>query len=60
MDVQRAQEIAFSPVMANVTYNGSRVYIEHVDQGKQIATVHPLDNPNAKNTVPVANLQEHQ
>lgn len=60
MDAQRAQEIADSPIMANVTYNGNRVYIEHVDQGKQIATVHPLDNPNSKQNVPVTNLQEHQ
>lgn len=59
MNAQRAQEIAVSPSMANVTYNGTRVYIEHVDQGKQTATVHPLDNPNSKHNVPVTNLQEH-
>ena len=29
MDVLRAQEIANSPVMVNVTYNGDLVYIEH-------------------------------
>ena len=58
MDAERAQEIANSPVMVNVTYNGSLVYIEHVDQTKQVATVHPLDNPNTKQSVPVTNLQE--
>jgi len=58
MDERRAQEIASSPIMANVTLNGSRIYIEHVDQGKQTATVHPLDNPNSKQSVSVTNLQE--
>ncbi|EQB97095.1 acid-soluble spore protein H, partial [Geobacillus sp. A8] len=59
MDVRRAQEIASSPVMANVTYNGQRIYIEHVDQQKGVATIHPLDNPNQKQSVPVASLEEH-
>ncbi|MDO9536442.1 MAG: H-type small acid-soluble spore protein [Bacillota bacterium] len=45
MDAQRAQEITNSPIMVNVTYNGSPVYIEHVDREKQIATVlSPLTN----------------
>ncbi|MBU7006904.1 small acid-soluble spore protein H [Phosphitispora fastidiosa] len=59
MDSQRAQEISASPVMANVTYNGNRVYIEHVDQENQIATIHPLENPNHKQSVPVTNLEEY-
>ena len=59
MDAQRAQEITNSPIMVNVTYNGSPVYIEHVDQEKQMATIHPLKNPSSKQSVPVTNLQEH-
>jgi len=59
MDAQRAQEISASPVMADVTYNGNRVYIEHVDQENQIATIHLLDNPNEKQSVPVNNLEEY-
>ncbi|MGI6318990.1 MAG: H-type small acid-soluble spore protein [Firmicutes bacterium] len=58
MDVLRAQEIANSPVMVNVTYNGDLVYIEHVDREKQIATIHSLSNPNIKQSVSVTNLQE--
>ncbi|OPX86614.1 MAG: Small, acid-soluble spore protein H [Pelotomaculum sp. PtaB.Bin104] len=58
MDLQRAQEIAVSPIMVNVTYNGSPVYIEHVDQVKQTVTVHPLDNPKSKKNVPVTSLFE--
>ncbi|HHT45796.1 MAG TPA: small acid-soluble spore protein H [Firmicutes bacterium] len=58
MDVQRAQEIADSPVMVNVTYNGDLVYIEHVDREKQIAKIHSLNNPNNKQMVFVSDLQE--
>lgn len=58
MDAQRAQEIASSATMKNVQYNGQQVYIEHVDQGSGQATIHPLDNPNNKQSVSVAELSE--
>jgi small acid-soluble spore protein H (minor) len=58
MDAQRAQEIANSQTMANVTYNGSRIYIEHVDQQNGTATIHSLDEPTNKQNVSVANLME--
>ncbi|WP_332698294.1 small acid-soluble spore protein H [Halalkalibacter lacteus] len=58
MDSQRAQEIAFSTNMANVTYNGNPIYIEHVDQQNGTATIHPLDDPNQKQSVSVTNLSE--
>jgi small acid-soluble spore protein H (minor) len=59
MDAQRAQQITNSPVMVNVFYNGTPVYIEHVDQEKQVATIHPLSNPDSKQSVPLTNLQEN-
>ena len=58
MDSQRAQEISFSPEMIEVMYNGKSVYIEHVDQQNGVATIHPLDEPNKKQTVSVSNLIE--
>ncbi|MGI8386382.1 small acid-soluble spore protein H [Robertmurraya sp. P23] len=58
MDSQRAQEISSSSVMTNVTYNGKQIYIEHVDQQKGMATIHPLDEPNKKQTVSVTSLIE--
>jgi len=58
MDSQRAQEISSSSVMGTVTYNGNQIYIEHVDQQKGIATIHPLDDPNKKETVSVTDLIE--
>jgi small acid-soluble spore protein H (minor) len=58
MDAQRAQEISASAVMANVTYNGQSIYIEHVDQQNGTATIHPLDEPNNKQSVSVSSLEE--
>lgn len=58
MDAQRAQEISNSPTMANVTYNGQRIYIEHVDQQSNIATIHPLEQPNNKQSVSLDSLEE--
>ncbi|MBY6036443.1 small acid-soluble spore protein H [Fictibacillus nanhaiensis] len=58
MDAQRAQEITSSTHMANVTYNGEPVYIEHVDQQNEMATIHPLSNPNDKQSVSVSSLTE--
>lgn len=58
MDAQRAQEISSSSVMANVTYNGEAVYIEHVDQQNEKATIHPLNDPNNKQSVSVSSLKE--
>jgi small acid-soluble spore protein H (minor) len=58
MDAQRAQEISASATMANVTYNGQSIYIEHVDQQNGTATIHPLDEPNNKQSVSVSSLEE--
>jgi small acid-soluble spore protein H (minor) len=59
MDTQRSQEIASSPQMVDVTYNGEKVYIEHVDQSNGQATIHPLNNPTKKINVTVDSLVEH-
>lgn len=58
MDAKRAQEICHSPNMANVTYNGVLVYIEHVDQQNGVATIHPLIQPGNKQGVAVEYLKE--
>lgn len=59
MDAQRAQQIAQSPVMANVTYNGRQIFIQHVDEQTGMARVYPLDQPELEQTVPVRHLTEH-
>ena len=53
MNAQRAEEISSSPIMANVTYNGESIYIEHVDEQNGMATIHSLDEPNNKQSVSV-------
>ncbi|WP_088105459.1 small acid-soluble spore protein H [Halalkalibacter urbisdiaboli] len=58
MNAQRAQEIASSANMVSVTHNGESIYIEHVDQDNGLATIHPLDDPNQKQSVAVTELTE--
>ncbi|WP_338452616.1 small acid-soluble spore protein H [Niallia oryzisoli] len=58
MNVQRAQEISSSPIMANVTYNGESIYIEQVDEQNGKATIHSLEEPNNKQSVSVTSLIE--
>lgn len=60
MNKQRAQEIASSPVMANVTYNGTPVYIQNVDENRETARIYPLDQPEQEQEVSVNELIELQ
>jgi small acid-soluble spore protein H (minor) len=59
MNTQRAQKIAASPVMANVTYNGVPIYIQRVDEKNETARIYPLNEPGNEQEVPVSNLIEH-
>lgn len=56
MDKQRAKEIISSPVMADVTYNGNKVYMESLKESSCI--VHFLDQPVTKLNVPLSGLDE--
>lgn len=59
MNVQRAQEIAASPVMENVTYNGVSIYIQHVDENNGKARIFALDDPQKEYEVSLSNLIIH-
>lgn len=59
MDKKRAKEIASSPIMANVTYNGTPIYIESVNDNKETANIHLLNKPNNIQEVPLNSLLEH-
>ncbi|MFD0771719.1 small acid-soluble spore protein H [Bacillus sp. CGMCC 1.60114] len=59
MNKQRAQEIAASPVMANVTYNGVQIYIQNVNENNETARIYPLNQRNNEQEVPVSSLIEH-
>ncbi len=58
MDIQRAQEIAASPTMEHVEYNGSRIYIQHVNEENETARIYPLDQPDQEQDVPLRSLSE--
>ncbi|AXF56924.1 small acid-soluble spore protein H [Salicibibacter kimchii] len=59
MDEQRAQEIAHSPDMKHVTYEGTPIYIQHVDENNGMARIFPLDQPEEEKSVSVNSLMEH-
>ncbi|MDM5340929.1 small acid-soluble spore protein H [Fictibacillus enclensis] len=59
MNKQRAQEIASSPVMANVTLDGVPVYIQHVDEQEETARIYPLGQPENEQQVSLGSLTEH-
>ena len=59
MNKQRAQEIASSPIMANVSYEGVSIYIQHVDENNGMARIYPLDSPENEQEVPLNSLIEH-
>ncbi|WP_336775747.1 H-type small acid-soluble spore protein [Paenibacillus sp. MMO-58] len=58
MDINRAKEIAASPVMEDVKYNEMQVYIQHVDDARETARIYPLSNPEQELEVPVRSLVE--
>jgi small acid-soluble spore protein H (minor) len=59
MNAQRAKEIAASPVMANVTYEGVPIYIQNVDEKNETARIYPLNQPENEQEVPLTSLVEH-
>ncbi|KRE48115.1 H-type small acid-soluble spore protein [Paenibacillus sp. Soil522] len=59
MNKLRAQEIAESPVMAHVTYEGNAIYIQHVDHDKETARIYPLHDSEQELEVPIQSLVEH-
>ncbi|MGE8204845.1 small acid-soluble spore protein H [Heyndrickxia sp. NPDC080065] len=58
MNKQRAQEIAKSSVMCNVTYNGKPIYIQHVDENNETARIFPIGQPENEQDVSLSSLVE--
>jgi small acid-soluble spore protein H (minor) len=58
MNPKRAKEIAASPVMANVIYNGVPIYIESITTNDAMAVIHPISEPNSRQKVVVSTLIE--
>ncbi|MFC4098185.1 small acid-soluble spore protein H [Paenibacillus xanthanilyticus] len=59
MNIQRAKEIQSSPNLANITFNGVPVYIQHVDEQNETARIYPLNDPEQEQTVSIQSLTEH-
>ncbi|MBM7603548.1 small acid-soluble spore protein H (minor) [Metabacillus crassostreae] len=58
MNVNRAKEIAQMGEMVNVQYGGESIYIQSVNETQETARIFPINNPQAEQSVPVANLIE--
>jgi small acid-soluble spore protein H (minor) len=58
MNVGRAKEIAESMDSIRVTYEGTQVYIQHVDEAAKTARIFSRSNPEDERDVPVLNLIE--
>lgn len=58
MDKQRADEIAQSPDMKRVTYNGQSVYIQRVNEDNNTARIFPLEDPQNEFDVQLSDLVE--
>src|SRR5690625_3453874 len=58
LDRHRAEQIAQSPDMKHVTYNGQQVYIQHVHEQSTSARIFPLDQPKNEFDVHLENLTE--
>jgi small acid-soluble spore protein H (minor) len=58
MNVGRAKEIVESMDMINVTYEGTPVIIQHVDDNTKMARIYLKSDPENEREVPVLNLIE--
>ncbi|MFJ7725981.1 H-type small acid-soluble spore protein [Neobacillus sp. NPDC097160] len=58
MNVGRAKEIVESADVINVTYDGTPVIIQHVDEATKMARIYSRTDPDHEQEVPVLNLIE--
>lgn len=58
MNKSRAMEIAASPEMIDVTYNGDLIYIEDVNPNRDTASIHLVNRPENSQEVHVTQLVE--
>jgi small acid-soluble spore protein H (minor) len=58
MNLGRAKEIVDSADMINVTYDGTPIIIQHVDESTKMARIYSKSEPDVERDVPVLNLIE--
>lgn len=58
MNIARAKEIAETGKTVHVTFQGTSVMIQHVNEKNGTARIYPISQPEQEQTVSVNNLQE--
>ncbi|WP_062199597.1 H-type small acid-soluble spore protein [Massilibacterium senegalense] len=58
MNVLRAKEISQSATIVDVTYNGTLIMIQDINEATEMARVYNRTNREQEMTVPVAQLME--
>lgn len=59
MDIERAKQIADSSIWADVSLNGEPIYIEGINETRNSANIHFLDDPKKTQEVSLDSLIEH-
>ncbi|WP_027953260.1 H-type small acid-soluble spore protein [Halobacillus kuroshimensis] len=60
MNKERAKEIFHSPDMIQVHHKDREIYIEEVIERNEMARIHPTDQPNIVQKVPLYELKERE
>ncbi|MBA2176657.1 H-type small acid-soluble spore protein [Halobacillus locisalis] len=58
MNKERAKEIFNSPELIHVMHEDREIYIEEVIERNEMARIHPVDQPNVYQEVPLYELKE--
>ncbi|WP_226585517.1 H-type small acid-soluble spore protein [Halobacillus litoralis] len=60
MNKERAKEIFNSEDLIHVMHQDREIYIEEVIERNEMARIHPVDQPNIVQKVPLYELKEHE
>ncbi|RWZ52379.1 H-type small acid-soluble spore protein [Halobacillus fulvus] len=60
MNKERAKEIVHASEMIGVTHKDRDVYIEEVIERNEMARIHPVNQPNVNQEVPLYELKEKE
>jgi small acid-soluble spore protein H (minor) len=58
MNIARAKEIAETGKTVHVTFQGTPIMIQHVNEQDGTARIYPISHPEQEQTVTVNSLQE--
>lgn len=58
MEIKRAKEILQSQALINVSYRGIPIYIQELDEERQMAKVFPIDEMDNEQDVDLEGLHE--